>query len=55
MRNVVIHAYDRVEPDILWDTFKDDFPGLIRPLKNLLKSVNKNLNKVGLKFEKISG
>jgi uncharacterized protein with HEPN domain len=36
MRNIIIHAYDRVSPDILWDTIKNTMPDIIDPLKKML-------------------
>ncbi|MFQ5895627.1 MAG: DUF86 domain-containing protein [Nitrospinota bacterium] len=33
MRNKLIHEYDRVDLDILWDTVTDDLPRLIKELE----------------------
>lgn len=35
MRNRLIHAYDRVDLDILWDTIVNDIPQLIGELERL--------------------
>ena len=37
MRNRLVHGYDEVDLDILWDTVKDDLPPLIRALEGILK------------------
>lgn len=36
MRNRLIHGYDRVDLQILWDTIQDDLPPLIRSLETSL-------------------
>ena len=36
MRNRLIHAYDIIDYDLLWDTIKSDLPRLIRSLKNII-------------------
>lgn len=38
-RNRVIHGYDSVQLDIVWDIAQDDLPGLIRELKKLLPNL----------------
>jgi uncharacterized protein with HEPN domain len=35
MRNRLIHNYDEVDLDILWQTLKQDLPALIASLKNV--------------------
>jgi uncharacterized protein with HEPN domain len=43
MRNRLIHGYDTVDLDILWDTIEIDLPPLISELEKILKkSGNKN-------------
>jgi uncharacterized protein with HEPN domain len=36
MRNRLIHGYDSVDLDILWDTIEVDLPPLIEELENIL-------------------
>jgi len=36
MRNRLIHGYDMVDPDILWDTIHEDLPTLITQLHQAL-------------------
>ena len=38
MRNRLIHGYDAVDLDVLWDTIIDDLPPLIDELKKILLS-----------------
>ena len=38
MRNRLIHGYDAVDLDVLWDTITDDLPPLIDELKKILSS-----------------
>ena len=40
MRHRVSHLYDTVDYDLLWDTIRDDFPPLIRGLKDALSGTN---------------
>ncbi|MFC1713685.1 HepT-like ribonuclease domain-containing protein [Candidatus Poribacteria bacterium] len=35
MRNHLIHAYDEIDVDILWDTIINDIPQLIAELEKL--------------------
>ncbi|HQV92896.1 MAG TPA: DUF86 domain-containing protein [Anaerolineales bacterium] len=35
-RNRVIHGYDSVQLDIIWDIVQDDLPGLISELKKII-------------------
>jgi len=36
MRNVLIHQYDAIDLDIVWDTLSNDVPGLVASLEQLL-------------------
>ncbi len=36
MRNRLIHGYDFVDHDILWETIAGSLPGLVTSLKNIL-------------------
>lgn len=36
MRNKLIHGYDTVDLDILWDTVTDDLPQLIEELEKII-------------------
>ena len=38
MRNRLIHGYDQVDLDILWDTIEIDLPPLITALEGILES-----------------
>jgi len=38
MRNRLIHGYDQVDLNILWDTIEDDLPSLITELEKILES-----------------
>jgi len=38
MRNVIVHEYFGVSRRILWDTIRDDLPGIVEPLRRLLAS-----------------
>jgi uncharacterized protein with HEPN domain len=38
MRNRLIHGYDQVDLDILWDTIEVDMPPLIEELESILES-----------------
>lgn len=42
MRNRIIHAYDRVDPMILWDTITNDLPTLLPLLNNMLLKLENN-------------
>ena len=37
-RNRVIHGYDSVQLDIIWDIVQDDLPGLISELKKIISN-----------------
>ncbi|RKY23535.1 MAG: hypothetical protein DRP83_09080, partial [Planctomycetota bacterium] len=36
MRNRLIHGYDTVDLDVLWDTIEIDFPPLIKELETIV-------------------
>jgi uncharacterized protein with HEPN domain len=36
MRDKLAHDYDEIDPDILWGTFRNDLPRLIRQLESAL-------------------
>ncbi len=38
MRNHLVHGYDTVDWDILWDTITDDLPPLIKALDSIVGS-----------------
>ena len=38
MRNRLIHGYDDVDLDVLWDTIEFDLPPLVRALQQILES-----------------
>lgn len=38
LRNRLIHGYDAVDLDILWDIIQEDLPSLIQRLKGLLEN-----------------
>ena len=42
MRDVLIHAYDRVNLDIIWNTVHDDIPVLISALESIVPPEEKN-------------
>ena len=37
MRNRLVHGYDAIDYDLLWDTVTNDLPPLIRSLQHLLE------------------
>ena len=37
-RNRLIHGYDRVDHDVVWDTIAEDFPDLVAALERALAS-----------------
>jgi uncharacterized protein with HEPN domain len=39
MRNRLIHGYDSVDPDILWDTIKHDLPPLVTAVDELIRQL----------------
>ena len=40
MRNRLVHGYDSVDLDVLWDTLKDDLPPLIAELEQILQGID---------------
>ena len=36
MRNVLVHEYDRVEIEVIWDTIRTDLPTVVGPLNKIL-------------------
>jgi uncharacterized protein with HEPN domain len=40
MRNRLIHAYDRVDFDLLWQILQDDMPPLVVELDRILRAAN---------------
>ncbi len=39
MRNILVHAYEMVKVDIIWNTIQTDLPPLITPLRDILRDV----------------
>lgn len=39
MRNRLIHGYDSVDHDILWDTIRLDLPELLKAVEGLLRQI----------------
>ena len=42
MRNVIVHEYFGVNPDILWGTVRDDLPSLVPTLSRMLEADSPN-------------
>jgi uncharacterized protein with HEPN domain len=40
MRNRLVHGYDSVDLDVLWDTLEDDLPSLIAELEQILQDID---------------
>ena len=38
MRNRLVHGYDKIDLDVLWDTIEYDLPPLIAELRHILSS-----------------
>ena len=38
MRNRLVHGYDEVDLDVLWDTIQDDLPPLVAQLETMLET-----------------
>jgi len=36
MRNRLIHGYDKIDLDVLWDTIRDDLPPLVKALERIV-------------------
>ncbi|MCK7521108.1 MAG: DUF86 domain-containing protein [Ignavibacteriales bacterium] len=41
MRNIIIHAYDKVDSEQIWETIQVDLPGLKDDLKKMLEEIEK--------------
>jgi uncharacterized protein with HEPN domain len=41
MRNVLIHGYDVVQPEILWDTVQQSIPRLLNQIEVILRDLEK--------------
>ena len=41
MRNVLIHGYDVVQPEILWDTVQQSIPTLLKQVEEILRDLEK--------------
>ena len=39
MRNVLVHEYDRVKVEVIWDTIRTDLPALVPLLRKVLDEV----------------
>ena len=39
MRNRIVHGYDKVNPDIIWNTIKTVIPVITKPLKIMLEEL----------------
>lgn len=37
MRNRLVHGYDDIDLDVLWDTIQDDLPSLVKELTKLME------------------
>jgi len=44
MRNIIVHIYDRVDIEMVWDTIKKDVPTIIKPLNIMLADLEKEEN-----------
>ncbi len=42
MRHVLVHGYNTVSPEILWDVIQNDIPPMIPILESYLKGFNNN-------------
>jgi len=38
MRNIMVHEYDAVDLTIVWETVRNDLPGLIEKIAGIIKS-----------------
>ncbi|PYK35314.1 MAG: hypothetical protein DME54_05175 [Verrucomicrobia bacterium] len=41
MRNVLIHGYDIVQSDVLWDTVQESLPTLLNQIEQMLRDLEK--------------
>jgi len=39
MRNILIHMYDELDLEIVWDTIEKDIPGLLNELEKILPHI----------------
>ena len=39
MRNILIHGYEKVDWDVVWDAINSDFPGLETALNTILRTM----------------
>ncbi len=42
MRNVLVHEYDYISKQILWDTIQDDLPSIIKQCNKILQDYNRD-------------
>jgi len=47
LRNRLIHAYDQVDFDVLWEIVTEDLPPLVTELQHLLRAVENKRNTDG--------
>lgn len=40
MRSALIHGYDNIDLDIVWDTAQNNLPSFKKQIRNLLKQIN---------------
>ncbi len=41
MRNVLIHGYDVIQPQILWDTVQQSIPTLLNQIEVILRDLER--------------
>lgn len=39
MRNIVIHGYEKVDWDVVWESIQNEFPALEKQLLNILQRI----------------
>ncbi len=39
-RNIIVHAYDGIDPAVMWQVIRDDLPPLLQTVEDLLKDVD---------------
>jgi uncharacterized protein with HEPN domain len=42
MRNTIVHGYDAINPEIIWDTIQNNLPEIIPSLKRILEQENED-------------
>ncbi|MGK7954670.1 MAG: DUF86 domain-containing protein [Crocosphaera sp.] len=42
MRDIIVHEYDQVDLDIVWDVIKHEIPQLLRQIETLIIDSNSN-------------